>query len=496
MEPVLPFAPDLGAAAGHLVNALHQQLRAAILDGRLVAGAELPSSRALAAELGVARNTVVSAYDLLVAEGYVLPRRGAKATVADLRGRIARRTDATVPIEDPRLAPFWRAPSVSLMPARELPERSFRLGVGDHRHFPHALWRRLMAQALRSFAKQRFEYPPSEGLPPLRTAIAQHVAFARAVACTADDVIVTSGAQQAFDLLARLLVRPGQTRVAVENPGYPPLRMAFAAVGAELVPVPVDDEGLCVECIPRDVDIVLVTPSHQSPTGAALSLRRRMALLDFARARNAVIVEDDYDGEFRFSGRPLDALQTLDRDGTVFYVGTFSKTLFPALRKGFIVAPRWARAPLAQVKACVDAHADAVTQSVLAAFIREGHMARHVRRMRAVYATRRVALLSGFAKMSRWLDPIPSEAGMHTAARLRDPEDAARFLRLMREHAPGAQAVAEYAVAPLPAPAVVFGYGVIDAEEITTRLVALRRALARQASGRARSTAAADQSRE
>ena len=479
MEPVLPFAPDLSGAAGRLAGTLHQQLRAAILDGRLAPGAALPSSRALAAELGVARNTVVGAFDLLVAEGYVLPRRGARAVVADLHARSAERGPAVAtPVEDPRLAPFWRTPFLGANPVRVLPANNFRLGVPDHRHFPHALWRKLTSRALRDFSRQPFAYPPSEGIPELRAGVARHVAFARAVACTAEDIVVTSGAQQAFDLIARLLVTPGVTRVAVEEPGYPPVRAAFAAAGARLVPIPVDDEGLCVDALPDDVQVVSVTPSHQSPTGAALSLRRRMALLAFARSRGAVVVEDDYDGECRFGGRPLDALQTLDRDALVFYVGTFSKSLFPALRKGFIVAPAWARTPLVAVKHCADSHSDAVMQSVLAMFIREGHLARHVRRMRAVYAPRRAALLAGFAALSPWLRAIPSEAGLHAAALVRDPADASRLLALVREHAPGAQSTAEYAMAPPPQPAVVFGYGVIEAGEIQRRLAALRAALA------------------
>ena len=183
MEPVLSFAPDLSDAAGHLAGSLHQQLRAAILDGRIAPGATLPSSRNLAAELGIARNTVVGAYDLLVAEGYVLPRRGAKAVVADLHARPSRGPVLAPPIEDPRLAPFWRTPFLRPAP-RALPETSFRVGVPDWRHFPHETWRKLTAQALRSFSKAPFGYPASEGLPELRAAIAQHVAFARAVACT------------------------------------------------------------------------------------------------------------------------------------------------------------------------------------------------------------------------------------------------------------------------------------------------------------------------
>ena len=478
-ESPLPFAVDLSGAAGHLAHALHEQLRAAILDGRLLAGAALPSSRGLATTLGIARNTVVAAYDLLVAEGYVLPRRGAKAVVASVRPRPSARPVARS-IQDPRLAPLWRTPYLPFSTAPGVPERSFRLGVPDHRHFPHAIWRRLNAQVLQRWSKAPFGYPPSEGIRELREAIATHVAFARAVACAADDVVVTSGAQQAFDLLARLLVTPGKTRVAVEEPGYPPLRSAFVAAGATLVPIPVDDEGLCVDRLPPDVRIVCVTPSHQSPTGVALSMRRRTALLEFARARGAVILEDDYDGEYRFGARPLDALQTLDRDGIVFYVGTFSKSLFPALRKGFIVAPPWAFEALVAVKHCVDAHSDGMAQAVLAAFIREGHLARHVRRMRGLYAERRAALLEGLRDLSPWLTPIPSEAGMHLAARLRSPGQAAKLFEIARECTPGATSSAVYAMAPPAEPVIAFGYGVIDAGDIAPAMARFRRRAERE----------------
>ncbi|MDR6840436.1 PLP-dependent aminotransferase family protein [Pseudoxanthomonas sacheonensis] len=480
MEPVFPFAylpPARGL--GTLAQDLHQQLRSAILDGRLAAGSPLPATRQVATALGVARNTVITAYDLLIAEGYAIPRKGAKALVADLASRRSSKPSPSLqPLEDPRLNPLWRAPFLRPSPARDLPERSFRLGIPDHRHFPHDIWRRLSAQSLRAWSRAGFSYPPSEGIPALREAIARHVAFARAVACSSDDVIVTSGAQQAFDLLARMLVDPGRTRVAVEEPGYPPVRAAFAAAGAQLVPIAVDDEGLCVDRLPDDVRVVSVTPSHQSPTGVALSLRRRTALLEFARSRGAVILEDDYDGEFRFGGRPLDALQTLDRDDLVFYIGTFSKSLFPSLRKGFVVAPPWARDALIAVKHCADSHCDTITQSVLAAFIREGHLARHVRRMRPIYATRREALLDGLRRqLGAWLEPIPSEAGLHLAARIRAPELAAKIFTQARRHVPGAQSIAEYSLAPPDRPALAFGYGVIDADDIATALSRFRRGL-------------------
>lgn len=477
MDPVLSLSLDLSGASGHLGSALHQQLREAILDGRIAAGTPLPSSRALAAELGISRNTVTSAYDLLVAEGYVLPRDRARPVVGRLHARAARRkTQPATNTPDPRLAPTWRFPYPAPTAMATLPERSFRLGVPDHRYFPHALWRQLMARALRGFARRPFSYPPSEGLPELRAAIASHVAFTRAVACDADAVLVTSGAQQACDMLARLLVTPGRTRVAVEDPGYPPIRATFAAAGARVEPAPVDNEGLRVDALPDGIDIIVVTPSHQSPTGVAMSLARRTALLGYARRHNAVLVEDDYDGEFRFGGRPLDALQTLDCDGSVFYVGTFSKSLFPALRKGFVVSPAWARGPMARLKATCDAHCDAVVQDALAGFLRDGHMARHVRRMRSIYAARRLALLEGLARLDTWLEVIPSEAGMHMAARLRDPASARHFFAALHEHAPGAQSVADYAVKKRK-PAVVFGYGAIDAGPIRERLAALRRTL-------------------
>lgn len=476
----LRFDSDVGDGGRHRrTRRLHEQLRAAILDGRLAAGSTLPSTRHVAAGMGIARNTVIAAYDLLIAEGYVVPRAGAKAVVADIATRLHARAVPSVRITgDERINPQWRRTQTYTSASRVLPPRSFRLGVPDHTHFPHDVWRRLMAQSLRTWSKTAFGYPPSQGIPVLREAIARHVAFARAVACAAEDVVVTSGAQQAFDLLARLLVTPGKTLVAVEEPGYPPVRDAFAAAGARLVPMPVDDEGLQVAALPPGVRVICVTPSHQSPTGVALSLRRRTALLEYAREHDAVIIEDDYDGEFRYGGRPLDALQTLDREARVFYVGTFSKSLFPSLRKGFVVVPAWARESLIAVKHVADSHCDTITQSVLAAFIRDGHLARHVRRMRGVYAQRREVLLAGIeCDLGAWLEPIPCEAGLHLAARIRDPAQADRVIAKARQHAPGAQSIAEYAALPVPAPALVFGYGVIDAEEIAPALRRLRRAL-------------------
>lgn len=477
MEPDFPLDLDLPAARGRRGRTLHARLRAAILDGRLAAGSALPSTRRAAAALGVARNTVAAAYDRLVAEGYVLPRTRARPVVADLRAR--RGKAAAQPAVD--LNPAWRRPPARAPLADAQAAAPFRLGLPEHRLFPHAAWRRAMVGALRAAARGPFAQGDAAGLPALRDAIARHVAFSRAVACGADDVLVTAGAQQAFDLLARLLAVPGRTRVAVEDPGYPGLRAAFRAAGAQLVPVPADGEGLRVDRLGADIGVVCVTPSHQFPAGVAMSLARRMALLEWARAHSAVIVEDDYDGEFRAAGRPLDALHALDATGRVCYVGTFSKCMFPSLRTGFVVAPPWARERLAAVKRCTDAHADTVLQSALAAFMEEGHLVRHVRRMRQEYGRRRAALADGIARfLGDWLAPIPSEAGIHLSARILRTADASRLIAAARRHLPGAQPWADFTLRARGDAGLTIGFGLADQKSVQAALRGMRQALLRQ----------------
>jgi GntR family transcriptional regulator / MocR family aminotransferase len=481
-EPVFEFPLSLASAgAGGLVRALHGQLRAAILDRRLLPGAQLPSTRRVAAAYGIARNTVIAAYDLLMAEGYVLTRTGANAQVVDLGARVKplRRRSRTA---GERLNAHWRRP-LPLLGAFTQYERTpgFRLGTPEFRYLPLDVWRRLLRRALNHRLPAGFEYPHPHGQPLLRSAIARHVACTRAVACSAEDVIVTSGAQQAFDLLARALVTAGRTRIAVEDPGYPPLRAAMAAAGAQLLPVPVDEQGLRVERLPETARMVYVTPSHQFPTGVAMSMSRRAALLAFARAHGAIIIEDDYDGEFRYGVRPLDALQTLDRAASVLYVGTFSKSLFPSLRIGYIVAPPWARAALTAVKWCADIGVNAQLQDALGHFIVEGHLARYVRRMRKVYAERRQELLAGLAGLDSWLEPVPAEAGIHLAARCRERASAARLCAQLRQHAPGARAFSHFAMVGAEREAgVAFGFGCIEARAIRERLSALAQALRRE----------------
>ncbi len=411
---------------------------------------------------------MVTAYDLLLAEGYVRAAGRAGTQVANVVSPPSRQEAVAAPGRDARLSPAWRAP-YRLIPIGVVSEcrYDFTVGMPDSGLFPYALWRRLTARALRAASRARAGYGDPQGLLALREAIAGHVSFARAIACDAENVVVTAGAQQAFDLLARILVTPGRTTVAVEEPGYPPLRNVLAAAGAKIVPVPVDDEGLRVDRLPPATKVVCVTPSHQFPLGVHLSLPRRRALLDFARVRGAVIIEDDYDGEFRYAGKPLDALQTLDRARCVFYVGTFSKSLFPALRLGFVIAPPWARAALVAAKQAADWHAPVVGQDTLAAFIAEGHLARHVRKMRTVYGERRSILRGALERFGGGrFRVVGIGAGLHLAAYLEPAIRASALIEQARQAGFALDPIQRFGAADRRADGIVFGYGAIE----TTRI--------------------------
>ena len=464
-----------------LTRSLHGQLRAAIRCGRLAPGLRLPATRALAQHLGISRNSVVAAYELLAVEGHIAARTGSGHYVADAaRNAPARATPAPARPREQALNVQHRglAGLGDMVDPPRFPF-DFRLGVPDTRSLPFDAWGRLSSRALRAFARREPGYAGAAGQPALREAIAAHVSFTRAVACGADDVLVTAGAQQAFDLLARVLVTPGKTVVAMEDPGYPPARAAFTAAGAVIVPVPVDDEGLRVDRLPRRAHVVYVTPSHQFPLGCVLSTERRRQLLAWARQRGAVIVEDDYDGEFRFDNRPLDALQTLADDESVFYVGTFSKTLFPALRVGFAIAPSWARAALRVARQRSDWHGNLPVQDTLAAFIAEGHLARHVRRMRATYGERRSLLLEGVQqRLDRWLVPAPGCAGLHIATRCVAGMDAARVADRARARGVNVDTIGRYAQGRDVADGLLFGYGAIEAAAIPPALRILEDVLA------------------
>jgi GntR family transcriptional regulator/MocR family aminotransferase len=471
--------------SGAVMRVLHRELRAAILDGRLKPGLRLPSTRILAESWGVSRNTVMGAYDLLLSEGYLFARHGAGTYVAEVLPLRAERAAVSVPDEadaepDARLNALWRSPPPYLgrpwVSSMASGHALFRLGVPDTASFPFHIWRRLLARSLRALAKVPAAYVEAQGRPLLREAIANHVSFARAVACRPEDVVVTAGTQQAFDLLARILVTPGRSTVAIEDPGYPPLRAAFVAAGAKLAPVPVDSDGLVVERLPADARVICVTPSHQFPLGVPMSMRRRAALLDFARVNGAVVIEDDYDGEFRFGATPRDALQTLDRSGSVFYVGTFSKSLFPGIRLGFVVAPPWARRALVTAKQCSDWHSPVLEQDALASFISEGHMARHVRKMRKLYSERRELVMTALqTHFSPWLEAIPASGGMHLTALTRESIDMDAIVRNARQRNMDVRSLRSFWETTNGQAGLVMGYGATAPEALTEGLLELRR---------------------
>ncbi|MBL8271539.1 PLP-dependent aminotransferase family protein [Steroidobacter sp.] len=481
MEPVLELPIRIPPRkSGERLRALHGQLKAAILEGRLRPGLRLPATRVLATNYGVSRNTAIATYDLLLSEGYITTRHGAGTYVSDVLPRMT--SLAGQPRASAKrvrqLHEFWQRPTMfDESPGDASVRYRFSLGKPDISQFPMSVWRRLSARALRSFARAPLSDEAPAGRPALREAIAKHVSFARAVACNASDIVVTSGAQQAFDLLARMLVTAKRAVVAMEDPGYPRARMAFSAAGAKIVPVAVDEEGLIVEQLPANAKIIYVTPSHQFPTGAVMSPRRRAELLAFADAHDALIVEDDYDAEFRFGARPLDALQTLDRTGSVFYVGTFSKSLFPDLRLGFVVAPAWAQPSLIAAKQCSDGQCSPLLQETLASFIAEGHLARHVRRMRQVYSGRREALLDGLKKhLSKHLTPVPSAAGLHLAAFTQASVNVEKIVEQARRHGAGVYPLRRFQSGRSARAGLVFGFSSLTEREITEGLVRLAKA--------------------
>jgi GntR family transcriptional regulator / MocR family aminotransferase len=371
-------------------------MRQTILSGALGAGERLPSTRDLAEQLGISRTVVVLAYEHLLAEGFIVGRGGSGTYVSGgLAGNIAPGTKRLARL---RLSRFGNTVAGSMatvdtpLQRTVAPRYNFIYGRSDLETFPFAMWRRLLLRQARKGSTRQFDYGSALGNADLRIAICAHLRRSRAVVCDPSEVIVVSGSQQALDLVIRVLVDPGDP-VAIEDPHYDGIREALRAAGARLRPVPVDGEGLDPARLPDDARMVFVTPSHQFPTGAILSLDRRLALLKWARRRNAVIVEDDYDGEFHYDGRPLESLQGLDREGRIVYIGTFSRTVFPSLRIGYLVAPASLVPAFTAAKWLSDLHSASLEQKTLAEFITCGIYERHLRRLRRKNTARRAALM-------------------------------------------------------------------------------------------------------
>ncbi len=428
------------AAETPLYRQLYFAIRDAILTGRLQPGTRLPSTRTLANDLSLSRNTAVSAYEQLLTEGYLDGRVGAGSYVSAVLPEAllhARRTppqEVREPSSEPKLSRRG-AMLAQLQAAQGTPPQPFSLGLPEIDSFPFDDWARLLAR--------RWRRPPTDflvgvdpmGYPPLREALARYLGAARAVSCHPDQILIVSGAQQALDLVARALIDPGD-RVWVEEPGFSGTWSALLAAGANLTPVPVDDDGIDVvegRRISPDARMICVSPSHQYPLGRTMALRRRLELLDWAQAADAFVLEDDYDSEYRYAGRPLAALQGLDENGRVIYVGSFSKVMFPGLRIGYLVAPEGLIEPLCAIRRLLDSHPSSIAQAALADFITDGYLTSHIRRMRALYEERQAFFIETVREiLGDKLRIAPDEAGMHLVGHLPDDADDAELSKRAR----------------------------------------------------------------
>ncbi len=487
---VPPLPVDLSGirldAQQGLARQLYQALRERILDGRLQSRTRLPASRDLAGLLGISRNTVTRTFDQLYAEGYIEGRIGAGTYVAELSAATRPTPTPTAqaqPPGAPQSAALQLLQSHHLSPPLSGAPRAFRVGVPAFDLFPFETWARLSARFWRKPSLARLGYGDPAGDLQLRELIAAYLRNSRGLHCDPAQIVVTSGSQQAISLCAQLLVTPG-ARVAVENPGYRAAGHALAIAGAQLCGVAVDDQGLDSAALERieGCRLVYVTPSHQYPTGVTLALERRLQLLEWAERNDGLIIEDDYDGEYRYSGTPLAPLAALDRQGRVLYVGTFCKIAFPALRLGYLVLPPALAEAFARRRALDMRHSEIGTQAVMAEFIAAGHFQRHIRRMRSAARSRRDALLAGWPADVPGCAPLPVvEAGLHLCVRVNSLARERELISAAAGVGVEITALSSYWLPGSTLPedrraGLVLGFAAVPEAQIDEALLALRRA--------------------
>lgn len=482
---------------GPLYQQIYQTLRRMILDGKLPAGSRLPSTRVLRHELRVSRNTALLAYGQLLGEGYVVGRGGSGTYVA------AELPDVDVVSGPPRsrsragdLPPQLSAAGCRLMdlppllPLSAWPEHTvrprlrydFRYGAPAIASFPNRTWWRLLIRRSRLSSSESLGYGAPEGYLPLRESIADYLQRNRGVHCDADQVVIVNGSQQALDLTARLLLDPGD-QILMEEPHYHGARCVFSALGARIVPVSVDAEGLDLERVPRArqaARLAYVTPSHQFPTGVVMSLPRRLALLRWAAEHAAYVLEDDYDSEYRYERRPLEAIQGLDSTGRVIYMGTCSQVLFPSLRLGYLVLPRNLVRPFTAAKSIADRHTGTLQQEVLADFFREGHFERHLRRSRARLGQHRGALLQALAQhLGDTIEVSGASAGIHLLIWLRtlSPGATAALIGRAAGEGVGLSPISSCYLTAAPRAGLMLGYAGLSETEIRDGIEILARVI-------------------
>jgi GntR family transcriptional regulator/MocR family aminotransferase len=479
----LPLSLHASADAMPLYQGLYEQLRAAILQGQLRPGARLPATRDLSRTYGVSRSTVVTTFEQLKSEGYVEGRTGSGTYVSEvlpeqlLHAGRARR-ESPLPRRRIRLSEYAER-LVPFRPTHEQPVRAFRSNQPALDLFPTTLWAQVAASRLRRASATLLSGGEPLGYRPLREAVAEYLNTSRGVKCTADQVLIVSGAQEGFDRTARLLLNPGDA-AWMEEPGYPGAAAVLRAAGAKICSVSVDAEGLDLKRGIRrwpQPKLLYVTPAHQFPLGVTMSLRRRLALLEWARKAGVMIFEDDYDSEYRYSGRPVPALQGLDRAGVVIFGGSFSAVMFPALRLGYLVVPPEMVDVFAAAQAVSTHHPPVLGQAVLCDFIREGHFARHVRRMREVYAERLGVLLTAADRELRGAIEISNvEAGLQTIGYLHEGFSTDKVVKAAARQVE-LKSVSRYYAREKPANGLVLGFAAVEPKELERGVKELGRLL-------------------
>ena len=490
---VPPIALDPRAKTP-LYRQLYDWFRGAILAGQMRPGQRVPATRTLAADLKISRIPVLNAYEQLLAEGYFEARVGAGTCVAgsipdEVLNPAAGKARTPRPPPESGTPPAARRLSRRGVALTELPAQSwlniqgaFRVSLPALDCFPMGVWSKLMARHSRRSAIGIMAYGDAMGYQPLREAIAEYLGAFRAVRCDASQILVTTGSQQGLQLSAQVLVNP-KDRVLMEEPGYPSARQAFLAAGADLIPVPVDQEGLNMAHVlargrrGQNARAVYITPSHQYPLGMTMSATRRMLMLNWAVRTGAWIVEDDYDSEYRFDSRPIASLQGLDTYAKVIYVGTFSKVIFPALRVGYLVVPKDLVSAFSAARDAADVFSATLYQAVLTDFIREGHFARHIRRMRMLYMERRSILAAEIrSQLAGRLEVIGAEAGMHLVALLPRGSDDVAISKRAAASGISATPLSTCYMRP-QARGLILGYGGVDAQQIRAGVRALGKCL-------------------
>lgn len=455
------IAPLDPGASEPFYRQIYTRFRGAIAAGVLRPGDRIPSARALTKELGLARGTIEAAYALLAAEGYIQARGQAGTIVTP---GLTPRTPA------PIISPRPDAGTPSFRPDSILP---FQMGLPALDMFPRKVWARLGARSARAMQPSDMVHPPVYGLPALRAEIAAYLQVSRGIDCSTSQVFVTSGYRQTIALITHALLKAGD-RVWLEDPGYPPTREILSLLQMRAVSVPVDQDGLIVaegvKAAPS-ARAAVVTPAHQSPLCVSLSLPRRLALLDWAAENQAWIVEDDYDGEYRYVSRPLPALKSLDREGRVLYAGTFSKVLFPGLRLAYLVVPEGQVERFEAISEVLAAGSPGLTQAIVTAFITEGHFARHIQRMRKLYAERRDATAAGLdAALAGHVRINSQPGGMHLILQLRGEQSDRDVVAGMRKAGLYAEALSDWTTGSDGASALLLNFTNIESQAVAEGL--------------------------